>query len=153
MTINSSDLLSGASSSRSTVSVVNTDSNFLLSGITTPRSTLSGGLTASTLKTMLNISGARGVMSICAVRTTDATARTIRLKITCDGTVIYDKNSAVAVSGQGIFSNGISGQNGTNQIQIGSSMIRFQSTLLVEISSSLTETDKLQLLYDYVLEA
>ena len=153
MTINASDLLSGASSNRSTTSVVNTDLNFNLTNALSPRTALSGALTATTLKTMINLSGVRGVVALCALRTTDATARTIRLKITCDGVVVYDKSSAVNSSGQGIFSNGFSGTGSSNPFPVGANMLRFQSTFVIEISSSLSETDKLSLLYDYMLEA
>src|SRR5574340_415716 len=53
---------------------------------------LSGALTANTLKTLLSISGA-GALKMLTVYTKDATARTLRLKITIDGVVVFDATS------------------------------------------------------------
>ena len=154
MTINASDLLSGASSARSTTSVVTKTTETNLSNLSNSRSALSGALTAATAKTMLSLSGVSGLMSLCALKSTDVTARTQTLKVTYDGTVVYNATIATSALNVGQYACGVGGAyDVANSISSPSLPIKFQSTLLVEITSSLTETDKLTLYYDYVLEA
>lgn len=154
MTINASDLLSGASSARSTTSVVTKTTGSNLSGLSNSRSALSGALTAATPKTMLSLSGVSGLMSLCALVSADSTARTQTLKVTCDGTVVYSAAIATSAVNVGQYACGVGGASSSGgSISSPSLPIKFQSTLLVEITSSLTETNKLTLYYDYVLEA
>jgi len=124
----------------------------LVAGLGGEKATLSGALTANTLKTMLNISGA-GVLKACAVQALDTTSRTLRLKITFDGVVVFDpgasaanttKNSAIVGVG------GITTYNPTTFI-LAFERIPFNTSCLVEIASSLSETDTLALLYAYEL--
>lgn len=115
------------------------------------KSTLSGALTANTLKTVLNITGA-GVLKFAGVQTGDTTSRTLRIKITIDGTVAFDATSAAATASNAM------------QIGVGSLTIRdpatpnylpalerepFNSSCLVEIASSLSETDKVYFVHAY----
>jgi hypothetical protein len=154
MTINSSDLLSGASSARSTTSVVNKSAAVDLANVATANIALSGALTGNTLKTMLNISGAAGRMSLCLIRALDATTRTMRLVVTADGNVIYDKSITVSTDRRGFGAAGIGGLGSAGSfITAPCTEILWQSTLLVQISSSLTETDKIDFHSDYVTEA
>ena len=154
MTINASDLLSGASAARSTTSVVTKTIPTDLASLVNSRSALSGALTAAVAKTMLNLSGASGLISLCALKSVDATARTITLKVTCDGVVVYNAAIATGVVNYGHYACGVGGTYAVgNSVTSPSLPIKFQSTLIVEITSSLTETDKLTLYYDYVLEA
>ena len=108
------------------------------------KSTLSGALTANTLKTMLNITGSAGSMYVLGLVANDATSRALRLKVTIDGSVTpaFDANGGAATSNNGISAAVLSGNP-----------IRWKSSCLVEISSSLTETDKLTLGYMYNLES
>ena len=154
MTINASDLLSGASSARSTTSVVTRTTTTDLAGLIVSRAANSGALTADTAKTMLNLSGASGLMSLCALKSVDTTIRTITLKVTCDGNVVYNAGLSTSAANFGHYACGVGGTSDTSGSLTAPSLpIRFQSTMLVEITSSLTETDKLVLYYDYVLEA
>jgi hypothetical protein len=112
-------------------------------------STLSGVMTGATLKTFLNVSGIGGEMPILSVRTNDATARTIRVKITVDG-IAYDITSAsLSSSGSGVVLAGP--VNASNPLITPS--IKWNSTFVVEIASSLTETDKLTIEWIYNTEA
>lgn len=115
------------------------------------KTSLSGALTANTLKTMLNISGSAGCMPQLALTRVDATARTVRLKVTVDGITIFDITDAnTSTANVGIAAAGE--YSGTNNIADGEP-IRWRTTCLVEIASSITETDKIQLLYKYHLES
>ena len=105
---------------------------------------LSGAMTASTLKTVLSISG-RGAIGFLAFRQEDSTARTMRIRITLDGTVIFDSSAASAAAanqGQTVIGE-ISGSN------ILETLMTFDAQLLIEASSSATETDKMRFAYAY----
>ena len=113
---------------------------------------LSGSCTAATLKTLLSVTG-RGALAMLGVASVDATSRTHRLKITLDGTVIYDKTSTatttyglfvvlgyivvVGTSSSGVCSEGVP--------------LLFDSSLLIEYASSVTETDKTKFFYKHYL--
>lgn len=108
------------------------------------REVLSGALTANTLATVLSVTGG-GVIPALTAYAKDSTARTVRLKVTVDGTSVFDAtSSSVSAAGQGIFAAG-SIEN-TGSFRQGEP-IRFLTSLLVEVASSLTETDKLAIGY------
>ena len=98
---------------------------------------LSGSLTADTLKTMVSHTG-RGRVNALMIYTKDGTSRTLRCKLTVDGVVVFDATSnAVASPGWGMI---VIGGAITNSVEF--QPIDYQESLLVEIASSLTETDK-----------
>ncbi|HMW22340.1 MAG TPA: hypothetical protein PKC59_02800 [Burkholderiaceae bacterium] len=98
---------------------------------------LSGSLTADTLKTMVSHTG-RGRVNALVIYTKDNTSRTLRCKLTVDGVVVFDATSnAVASPGFGMI---VIGGAITNSVEF--QPIDYQESLLVEIASSLTETDK-----------
>ena len=108
---------------------------------TATKSILSGALTAATLKTLLTITGA-GAIKFLGVATVDATSRTVRLKVTIDGVVVYDAtSSAITSSSLGLIAIGSIIDAYIPQLD----NVAFNSTLLVEVASSLSETDKLSL--------
>ena len=110
--------------------------------------TLSGALTANTLKTVLSITGGGGVLRRLGMQTVDATARTLRMKITLDGTVVFDATSASINSGSyGIAA--IGGFSGVSGYSADADQVPFAASCLVEIASSLTETDKVKTYYLY----
>lgn len=101
---------------------------------------LSGALTAGTLKTVLNATG-RGRIGFAAVwHTSDATARTVRIKVTVDGVVVFD-HAANNLSGQ------TAGLVAVGTIAGNLQWIEYRQSVLIEIASSLTETDKLSSAY------
>lgn len=98
---------------------------------------LSGSLTADTLKTMVSHTG-RGRVNALVIYAKDNTSRTLRCKLTVDGVVVFDATSnAVASPGFGMI---VIGGAITNSVEF--QPIDYQESLLVEIASSLTETDK-----------
>ena len=102
---------------------------------------LSGAMTAGTLKTAYQASG-KGRVNFFAVGVNDATSRTVRVRITVNGTVVFDKTSSTIVNnGQAVVAiGGISSASG-NPIVF--QPIDYTNGVLIEIASSLTETDKL----------
>lgn len=104
--------------------------------------TLSGATTANTLKSVLNITGS-GVISFLSAHCADGTSRTVRLKVTLDGVVVFDTTSiALSTAGFGLIAIGD---------PTAFDPITFNKSLLVEIASSLSETDKLYTNYYYRL--
>ena len=111
--------------------------------------TLSGAMTLNTLKTFLSVSGTGGEMPLLTVRTNDATARTIRVKITVDG-VAYDFTSAsISTSGNGVV---LAGSTSSTNPSF-TPPIRWKSTFVIEVASSVSETDKLTIEWIYNTEA
>lgn len=116
--------------------------------------TLSGAVTAATLKTILDVTSGAGRMSFLAVRTADATARTLRVVVTIDGVspVAYDFTSASA----GTNSTGCclagKGQTDGGGYFNHSPDIVWSSSIKIEVASSLTETDKFLIQWMYTEE-
>lgn len=107
----------------------------------------SGALTAATLATVLNISG-RGTLNFCAAKSVDATSRTIRLQVTIDGRVIFNTTTAaIAAVGSGLIAVGniTTSSDQTALFQ----PISFNTSCLVQIASSLNETDKITTMVNY----
>lgn len=105
------------------------------------RAAVSGALTANTLVDLLNESGSAGQIDQLSIFSNDATARTIRIVITVDGTQIVDATSAsFAASNNGGFWAGV-GSGGTGfagQLP----PIRYTNSIRIQYASSLTETGK-----------
>ena len=107
---------------------------------------LSGAMTANTLKTVFSKTDGACEMTQFGIATVDSTTRTLRVKITVDGTVAYDYTSANIVnSGYGMCAAGYAKLS--YNVPLG--VIRSNSSLVIEIASSLTETDKLYIGYAY----
>jgi len=110
----------------------------------------SGALTANTLATATGlgqVTGSGKIKLLC-LYTNDATARTLRLKVTIDGTSVFDStSSSVSSSIYGVFAVGFADASGTVFHEDG---IYFNSSFKIEIASSLSETDKIAvgLVYD-----
>lgn len=100
---------------------------------------LSGALTSATLATALSLTGG-GVISYLSIFAVDATARTLRLQLVIDGTTVFDSTSAsnsTADKGTLIIGSQASAGWATEHD------IPFNSSLVVKIASSLTETNKI----------
>jgi len=115
--------------------------------------TLSGALTANTYKTMLNITGTSGNIPQLGLFCVDGTSRAIKLKVTLDGAYAKEiTSSTIAAINVGIIAAGTSAYAATTYL-IDGEPLRFKTSCLVEIQSSLTETDKIELRYKYFTEA
>lgn len=110
---------------------------------------LSGAMTAATLKTILSVTGS-GSIDFLSARGMDATARTMRMKITIDGVVVFDYTSASIASATVNGAVFIGSGDGTGSVwSAGIEPTLFNTSLLVEVASSLTETDKFTIGYKY----
>jgi hypothetical protein len=106
---------------------------------------LSGALTANTLATALTVTGG-GEVPFLVVYAKDNTSRTMRIKVTVDGASVFDAtSSACTTSGSGLAVVGIG--TSTNYVTAAPAPLRFNASLLVEIASSLSETDKIAIGY------
>lgn len=117
--------------------------------LTSAKNTLSGAMTAGVLKTVLSVSG-KGKLPLLAVKFIDGTSRTVRVKITIDGGVAFDYTSA-AIASAGDFVVIIGNVGASSYVQE-ALPITWNSSLLIELADSLTETDKLGAYYKYHLE-
>lgn len=109
----------------------------LSSSENTVKGILSGALTANVFSTILSITG-KGFISFLGVGTRDATARQISLRVTLDGVVIFNaQSSSISGAGRGMIAIGTmySGTNYTPEY------FTFNNSLLVEVASTLSETD------------
>lgn len=103
------------------------------------RSAVSGALTANTLVDLLNESGSAGQVDQLTIHSNDGTARTIRIVITVDGTIIVDATSAsFAASSAGGFWAGTRGDSGGSQLP----PIKYTNSIRIQYASNLTETGK-----------
>lgn len=109
------------------------------------REVLSGALTAATLKTLLTISGAGELFHLMAY-TKDGTSRTVRCRVTLDGVVVFDATTAaIALTNTGLIVVGADNLSATIVTNRGS--MRFVTSCVVEVASSLSETDKMAIGY------
>ena len=103
---------------------------------------LTGPLTSTVLKNVLEVNSP-GVLNWLGVWTADATSRTLRVQITMDGIVVFNNtSSAIAVSGSGvvIVGGGTYGSGGDASAVM--QPLAYTQSLLIEVASSITETDK-----------
>ena len=111
---------------------------------------LSGALTADTDKNILEITGS-GSISYLGVQAEDTTSREVGIKVTIDGTVVFDADSATITA----LEAGIRAIGDVTTINYGrrnpSYSIPFNVSLKVEIRSSKTETNKVSLICAYYL--
>lgn len=126
---------------QSSVSIASSD-------LSITKETLSGALTAGTLATVNNISG-RGRVNIVTAYSKDATARTIRVQVIVDGTTVFDATSnSISTTGRGVVALGVIDNTGSASAF---QPIRFNTSLVVKVASSLTETDKIATGINYEL--
>ena len=108
----------------------------------------SGALTAGVLSTVLSITGP-GQCPLLAMTTADGTARTLRMQVVCDGITVFDSTSAsIALNNKGGI---VAGSCDTSGRVIDGAPIYWNSSFVVKIASSLTETDKIDVAYRYIL--
>lgn len=148
-----------ASGSRTTKQIVNDKSlaGFFWQGVQAhqPRSksATSGAMTANTLKTVVSVSGSAGIMDYFAVKTADTTSRTLRVKVTVDGFVVFDFTSSATTTASDLTSiiSSFTDHSGIG-LEAGGIRLTWNNTLLIEAASSVTETDKFTYYYRYNLE-
>jgi len=138
----------GGVESRSPTAIVNafSDSPFTPQGVKVDlcKEILSGALTATTLATVLSVTGA-GVIGVVAIVPVDSTSRTIRLQVVIDGVTVFDSTSTtMATTFQGAYAIG-SVSTASTYSWACDEQIPFNSSFVVKVASSLTETDKVKI--------
>ena len=94
----------------------------------------SSSVAANELQTMLRITG-RGVLNFVSAYTGNTTSRTVRIKVTIDGVVIFDATSAAVTSvSYGMVAVGSYPSNSVPALTF--QPIRFYGSCVVEIASS-----------------
>lgn len=113
------------------------------------RQTLSGALTANTYKTIVSVTG-QGILKFCAVASVDTTSRTQSIRLTIDGVVVCEKSVAsVNALNKGIVAvGGVVDSASVARFD----RLAFNTSLLVEVKSNTTETDKLYTLTNYEVQ-
>jgi hypothetical protein len=114
--------------------------------------TLSGAVTANVYKTVLSITGA-GVVNYLGARTLNSTAKIASLRVTIDGIVLVDiATTSVNHVNRILTAIGYLTHTTATPIHyLSYNPVAFNSSLLVEIASSVTETDQTQLISNYVV--
>ena len=114
----------------------------------------SGALTANALATILTIPSGRGSVNFAAAYSTDTTSRTIRLKITVDGVSIFDATTdAITTTATGLVGIGALVDSATSYTLPLFQPVRFYSSCLIQIASSLGETNKITTAINYETDA
>lgn len=119
-------------------------------GIIGARLVYSGAMTANTLKTVVSHSGA-GVLNLVAIKTSETAVQTLRVKVTLDGVVVVDPGATTSINlaaNTGIVPVGsVAGFfDGTyNWASVIPAKLNYNSSLLVEIASSVSATDYLRM--------
>lgn len=110
-------------------------------------STASGAMTSGVLKTFLEVTGSKSRLNGLFFSAADATSRNVRFVVTIDGTAVFDNTltGLADTNARIVVGNGI-----TAVLQV----VIFQpvdanTSLKIEASSSLSETDKLNIYYNY----
>jgi hypothetical protein len=109
---------------------------------------LSGVMSANTFKTLLSVSGP-GQIDVAAITTADTTSRTIKMRITLDGVTApyaFDPgmSAAITAADTGIMPVGSLVTGGVIP-----DPVVFNTSCLIEIASSLGETDKIKTYLKY----
>ena len=92
--------------------------------------------TAGVYTNTLSLSGVAGILKSLAVVTSDATPRVLTMKITIDGTEVYEKSSgSISAGGEGLVG---AGSLDGNDYLLDTDCIAWNSSLLVELKSDLS---------------
>jgi hypothetical protein len=115
--------------------------NLVATSANMAREVLSGALTAGALTTLLTVTGSGRVPLLMAF-SKNSTSRTIRLVVEVDGVSVFDATTSVfAGTSSGLVA------AGQGNPPVPSEPIRFSSSLVVRVASSLTETDNVAIAY------
>jgi hypothetical protein len=141
---------SGGAATRSIVNICSSGSTSLATLMANgssncAREVLSGALTAATLKDIVSITGG-GQIDYLSAYAKNTTSRTVRLVVVLDGVTVFDAtSSAVTANGSGLLAVGQS-IGGSHR----SAPIRWNSSCVISVASSLTETDNVAVAYSLI---
>lgn len=112
-----------------------------------PISVASGAMTSGVAKNILTVNG-RGRLLFAAVRVVDSTARTLTPNVKIDGTSILSPGISFNGADNGCDLVGVSLYTSDSGLALWEP-IDFQSSLVIDLTSNLTETDKATVYYRY----
>ncbi len=99
--------------------------------------TAAGAYTANTLQSVISHTG-RGRVNLLTVYSRDATARTLRCKVTIDGVSVFDAtSSSISTLSHGVVV--VGALVGVGTPFLGYQPIDYQESLVIEVASSLSE--------------
>lgn len=111
--------------------------------------TASGAVTATTLKNILSITGSGGQLDMLAVASANGTSKTMTLRVVVDGVEIFNGATAtVAATHSFVLLGGVISGTPTHLLP---DPIEWTSSLLIQYTSSVTETDGANISYAYKL--
>lgn len=117
------------------------------------RTYLAGTTVANTYKTVISVTGS-GFLRFLAGVTVNGTSRTIAMRLTIDGVVVNER-TAVAVNAVGralVVAGSVDAAfSATTTLELVFADIRFNKSMLVEMRSSLSETDLIAAWANYEL--
>lgn len=130
--------LGGNPSTKSIVNAYSTGGVAPTSALAFGRQALSGALAANTFATVLSGTG-KGSIPLLTCYAMDSTSRTLRMRVTIDGVVVFNPTASQAVTqfGAGIYAAG--NPPGPNYF-IQGEPIRYNSSFLIEVMSSRAES-------------
>ena len=109
---------------------------------------LSGALTADTYADVLSITGGGGVLELASTFTLDTTSRTHGLRIVIDGNEVFNAiTDTTTAIGLGLVG---AGSVGEGNFVTPSARYEWEDSLLIQVKSSLTETDKIRTYVEYI---
>lgn len=121
-------IVNGYSAGGASIAGLNGAGNFNCSVITAPGAY---SATPNTFQTVLSHTG-RGCINVLNVYSTNATARTIRLRLTLDGNVVFDATSnSISAANTGMLVVGV-----LNTTFLDMQPIDYNESLLIEVASS-----------------
>ena len=117
---------------------VSSGASIASAGASNTREVLAGaGYTANRLQTVITHTG-RGCVNLLTAYSKDSTARTIRVRVTIDGAVVFDAtSSSIATLNHGMVPIGSHTGGGSAFLEF--QRVEYNESLLVEVASSLTE--------------
>lgn len=122
-----------------------------LSAIGPKITTASGSVTATTFKNILSVTGSGGQLDMLALTSANATSKTMSLRVTVDGVVVFNgPTSTVAAAHSFVLLGALINGTPTHLLP---DPVTWRSTLLIEYTSSVTETDGANVIYAYKLRA
>ena len=112
------------------------------------RQTLSGALTAATYKDLVTVTGS-GCLKFLGSQAQDTTSRDMYIKVTIDGTQVVERTVlANTVNLAGAIAVGAVGTSTAGDGMVFDHLY-FNSSMVIAVKSSLSETDKVAAVYNY----
>jgi len=112
--------------------------------------TASGPVTATVRKTIFSVSGAAGRLDALMVQSTNSTSKTMTMRIVRDGVEIFLTATATVATTNSFVALGDVVSGTTSSVL--SDPIEWDNSILIEYTSSVTETDGANISYKYRLE-